>query len=76
LVKLLNFGHVGLAIDDVNGFIKILNQLFQPFLSDQNLISLEQTEDIQGVRIMPNNFGVIFLSDLEVIIALLGCDNT
>jgi hypothetical protein len=75
LLEFFYLGHIRLAVDHIDSLIEVFNQLLESLLSDEYLISLEKTEDVKRVSVMPDHLRMILLGELEVLVAFLPSDH-
>lgn len=63
-----------LAVDHVDGLVDVFHELLEPLLREEYLVGLVETEDIEGVGVVPDDSRVVLLRQLEVPVAVLGSD--
>lgn len=75
LLHLLGLGHVRLSVDHVDGLVYVFHELLESLLREKYLVGFVETEDIEGVGIVPDDSRVILLRQLEVPVAILRSDD-
>lgn len=74
-MHLFGLGHVGLPVDHVDCLVDVFHELLESLLREEYLVGFVETEDIEGVGIMPDDSRVVLLSQLEVPVAILRSDD-